>query len=70
MGWQDVAARSHGCQPKHMGVGPGLTPRYYLLVGDLSASAEALLWQWESEHGQETPLVQTFQAHGCKAPLV
>lgn len=64
--WQ----QGHMVASQNMGVGPGLTPRYYLLVGDLSASAEALLWQWESEHGQETPLVQTFQAHGCKAPLV
>lgn len=50
MGWQDVAAGSHVCQPKPMSVGLGLRPRYYLLVGALSASAEALLLAGESEH--------------------
>lgn len=70
MGWQDVAAGSHVCQPKPMSVGLGLRPRYYLLVGALSASAEALLLAGESEHDQEPPQVQTFQAHRCKAALV
>lgn len=50
VGWQDVAAGSHVCQPKPVSVGLGLRPRYYLLVGALSPSAEALLLAGESEH--------------------
>lgn len=42
VGRQDVATRPHGCQPRGMGVGPGLRTRYCLLAGSLSVNAEAI----------------------------
>lgn len=53
-----MAMGPHGCQPKHMGVGPGLRTRFCLLVGNLFlANAEAILLV-----GPGPPLVQTFPA--------
>lgn len=71
MGWQDVAAGSHVCQPKPRSVGLGLRPSYYLLVGDLSASAEAILaarvWAWlGASTGPNLPKPIGGRQHWCE----